>query len=229
VSGVRWTPDGRSLVYLGNAEGSRTAYRVAADGGGKPEVVFGRDEWWINDAVPRPDGSGTLVTAQDVRGHDLYFVRKGRGTAEPFLATPSDERQPDFSPNGSFLVYASDETDRYEVYVRPFPGPGPKRQVSTAGGILPHWSRDGREVFYWEGGPVARFMKVSFEAGSEPKIGKPELLFEAPLATVDDYGVTPDGRFVMVKREAEEESPLQIVVIPGFLDEMRARFAGKRP
>jgi eukaryotic-like serine/threonine-protein kinase len=229
VSGVRWTPDGRSLVYLGNAEGSRTAYRVAADGGGKPEVVFGRDEWWINDAAPRPDGSGTLVCAQDMRGQDLYFVRKGGGTAEPFLVTPSDERQPDFSPNGSFLVYASNETDRYEVYVRPFPGPGPKRQVSTAGGILPHWARDGREVFYWEVGQVARLMKVTFEAGSEPKIGPPEPLFEAPLAMVDDYGVTPDGRFVMVKREAEEENPLQIVVVPGFLDEMRARFAGKRP
>jgi hypothetical protein len=230
VSGVRWTADGRSLVYLGNAEGSRTAYRVAADGSGKPEVVFGRDEWWINDVAPRPDGSGTLVVAQDVRGPDLYFVRKGGGTAEPFLVTRSDERQPDFSPNGSFLVYSSNETDRNEVYLRPFPGPGPKRQVSTAGGILPHWSRDGREIFYWEVGQVGRFMRVSFEPGSEPKIGKPQALFDAPLAMVDDFAVTPDGqRFVMVKREPEEENPLQIVVIPGFLDEMRARFAGKRP
>jgi serine/threonine-protein kinase len=230
VSGVRWTADGRSLVYLGNADGARSAYRVAADGSGKPELLFGRDEWWINDIAPRPDGSGVIVCAQDVRGHDLLFVRAGSRAPEPFLATPAEERGPDFSPNGAFLAYISNESDRGEVYVRPFPGPGPKRQVSTSGGALPRWSRDGREIFYWEVGPVGRFMRASFEPGPEPKIGKPQALFEAPLAMLDDYGVTPDGqRFVMVKREAEEESPLQIVVIPDFLDEMRARFAGKRP
>jgi serine/threonine-protein kinase len=229
VSGVRWTADGRSLVYVGNADGARSAYRIAADGSGKPELLFGRDEWWINDIAPRPDGSGVIVCAQDVRGHDLLFVRAGSRAAEPFLATPAEERGPDFSPNGAFLVYTSTESDRGEVYVRPFPGPGPKRQVSTSGGAIPRWSGDGREIFYWELGPVGRLMRASFEPGTEPKIGKPQALFEAPLAMVDDYGVTPDGqRFVMVKREAEEESPLQIVVIPGFIEEMKARFA-KRP
>jgi len=230
VSSVRWAADGRSIVYTGNADGARSAYRIGADGSGKPELLFGRDEWWINDAAPRPDGSGVLVSAQDVRGHDLLFVRTGSRTPEPFLATPADERGAAFSPNGSFVAYTSSESDRLEIYVRPFPGPGPKRQVSTAGGILARWSRDGREIFYWEPGTVARFMRASFEPGTEPKIGKPQALFEAPPSMVDDYGVTPDGqRFVMVKREAEEESPLQIVVIPGFLDEMKARFAGTRP
>jgi serine/threonine-protein kinase len=230
VNGVRWTADGRSLVYTGNADGARSAYRIAADGSGKPELVFGRDEWWINDTAPRPDGSGLIVCAQNVRGHDLLFVRAGSQTPEPFLATPAEERGPEFSPNGSYLVYSSNESDRGEVYVRPFPGPGPKRQVSTGGGVLPRWSRDGREIFYWEVGQVGRLMRVSFEPGTEPKIGKPQALFEVPLAMVDDYSVAPDAqRFVMVKREAEEESPLQIVFIPGFLDEMKARFAGKRP
>jgi hypothetical protein len=73
-------------------------------------------------------------------------------------------------------------------------------------------------------------MRASFEPGTEPKIGKPQALFEVPPSLIDDYGVMPDGqRFVMVKREAEEESPMQIVFIPGFLDEMKARFARKRP
>jgi serine/threonine-protein kinase len=165
-----------------------------------------------------------------VRGHDLLFVRAGSQTPGPFLATPAEERGPDFSPNGAFLAYTSNESGRGEVYVRPFPGPGPKRQVSVSGGAVPRWSPDGRAIFYWEVGQVARFTRASFEPGPEPKIGKPQVLFEAPLAMVDDYGVMPDGqRFVMVKREAEEESPLQIVFIPGFIDEMKARFAGKRP
>jgi Tol biopolymer transport system component len=169
------------------------------------------------------EGPGALVSAQDVRGHHLYFVRMGSQTAEPFLVTPSDEQWAAFSPSGSVVAYQSNESDRMEVYVRPFPGPGPKRQVSASGGVVPHWSRDGREIFYWEIGPVGRLMRVSFETGSEPKIGKPQALFEVPLAMVEEFDITPDGqRFVMAKPETEEESPLQIVVIPGFLDEMKA-------
>jgi serine/threonine-protein kinase len=230
VSGVRWTADGRSLVLTANADGPRSAYRIAADGSGKPELLFAREEWWINEAEPRPDDSGVIFSAQDQRGHDLLFGRTASHTPEPFLATPAEERGPAFSPNGSFLAYMSTESDRGEIYVRPFPGPGPKRQISTAGGVFARWSRDGREIFYWQPGEVARFMRASFEPGTEPKIGKPQVLFEAPPAMIDDYGVTPDGqRFVMVKRDAEDETPRQIVVIPGFLDEMKARFAGKRP
>jgi eukaryotic-like serine/threonine-protein kinase len=230
VSLVRWSADGRSLLYAANADGPRSVYRIAADGSGKAELVFARTEWWINDFDPRPDGSGILVAAQDVRGHDFFFVTTGSTKAEPFLVTPSEERAPAFSPSGAFVAYSSDESDRMKVYVRPFPGPGPKRQVSTGGGFLACWSRDGREIFYWEVSEVARLMRASFEPGSEPKIGKAQALFEVPLAARDTFSVTPDGqRFVMVKLEPEEESPLQIVVIPGFLEEMKARLAGKRP
>ena len=171
-----------------------------------------------------------MMAAQDVRGHDLFFVRTGSQEPEPFLVTPSDERRPAFSPNGAYVAYVSNESERQEVYLRPFPGPGPKRQVSTDRGNFPHWSRDGKEIFYWEVGQTGRLMRVSFEAGSEPRIGKPQALFEVPVPMVDTLAVMPDNqRFVMVKPEPEEEEPLQIVVIPGFLDEMKARLAGKKP
>jgi eukaryotic-like serine/threonine-protein kinase len=225
-----WSPDGRSLVYTAEADGPRSVYGIAADGTGKPELLFTRPEWWINNFDARPDGSGMMVAGQDMRGHDLYFVRKGSQEAEPFLATPSDERGPVFSPSGAFVAYLSNESGRMEVYVRPFPGPGPKRQVSTNGAFFAQWSRDGREIFYWEpGAQVGRLMRAPFEPGTEPRIGKPQALFEVPLAMVDNFAVMPDGqRFVMVKPEAEEENPLQIVVIPGFVDEMKARLSGKR-
>jgi Tol biopolymer transport system component len=230
VASARWTPDGRSIVYCGNADGPRSVYRIAADGSGKPELLFSRTEWWINDALPHPNGSGTLVSAQDQRGHDLYFVAEGSHEAQPFLVTPRNEQPGDFSPSGAFVAYTSNESERTEVYVRPFPGPGPKRRVSVSGGIFPCWSRDGREIFYWEGGTVAHLMRAAFEPGSDPKVGKPQALFEAPFAMIDMFSVSPDGqRFLMVKPDPEEESPLEIVVIPGFLDEMKSRLAGKRP
>lgn len=229
VSVAGWSSDGRSIFYAGNADGPRSLYRIAADWSGKAELVFSRAEWWINDLSPRPDGSGVMVAAQDVHGHDLLFVRNGSAKAEPFLATPSQERVPAFSPNGSFVAYASDESGRMEVYLRPFPGPGPKRQISTNGGFNASWSRDGREIFYWETGQVGRLMRASCETGSEPRLGKPQALFEVPLPMVDRLTLMPDGqRFVMVKPQPEEESPLQIVVIPGFLEETKARLAGKK-
>jgi serine/threonine-protein kinase len=230
VSVVEWGPDGRHLFFTGNADGPRSLYRIAADGTGKPELVFAKTEWWINDSTPRPDGSGVMMAAQDVGSHDLVFLRTGGQKPEPFLATPSEERRPAFSPNGAYLAYVSNESERQEIYVRPFPGPGPKRQVSTDGGSFPHWSRDGKEIFYWQVAQTGRLMRVSVEGGAELRIGKPQALFQVPVPMVDALAIMPDGqRFVMVKPELEEEEPLQIVVIPNFLEEMKARLAGKRP
>jgi serine/threonine-protein kinase len=230
VSTTAWGAGAHSIFFTGNADGPRSLYRIAADGSGKAELAFSQAEWWINEFSPRPDGSGIMIAAQQLRGHDLFFVREGSQEAEPFLVTPSEERWPAFSPNGAFMAYGSNESGRMEVYVRPFPGPGPKRQISTNGGTLPQWSRDGREIFYWEAPQAARLMSVPFEGGNEPSIGKPQALFEVPVRMIDTVALMPDGQhFVMVKPEPEEESPLQIVVIPGFLEEMRARLAAKRP
>jgi hypothetical protein len=73
-------------------------------------------------------------------------------------------------------------------------------------------------------------MRVSFEAVPEPKLGKAKALFDVPLPMVDRLTLTPDGqRFVMVQPQAEEETPLQIVVIPSYLEETKARLSAKRP
>src|SRR5258706_2718859 len=70
------------------------------------------------------------------------------GKPELFLGTPAVEVSPVFSPDGRWLAYMSLESGGPEVYVRPFPGPGGKWQVSTGGGVMPVWSRNGRELFY---------------------------------------------------------------------------------
>jgi Tol biopolymer transport system component len=222
---MEWSPDSRALFYTGIVDGPRSVYRIAADGTGKPELVFRRTEWWINDASARPDGSGTLIAAQDTRGHDLYFVPTGTQRLEPFLVTPAEERGVQFSPNGAFVLYVTNESDRNEVYVRAFSAPASKRQISTNGGVLPSWSPDGREIFYWEiGGTTGRLMQVAFEPGNEPKIGAPHVLFEVPQAMVDRVSLMPDGRrFVMVQPEPEVVNPSEMVVIPRFLDEIAAR------
>jgi dipeptidyl aminopeptidase/acylaminoacyl peptidase len=229
VSVMAWSTDGLSIVYAGNADGPRSVYRIAADGSGGAELVFSKTEWWINDVSVRPDGSGILMAAQDVRGHDLMFLREGSTEVEPFLVTPSDERAPSFSPDGRYVAYSSNESNRLEVYVRPFPGPGPKRQISNDGGVTPSWSRDGKEIFFWEPGQNGRLKRASFEAGPDPKVGKPQTLFEVPLLMVDRLTLMPDGqRFAMVQPPPEEETPLSMVAIPGFLEETTSRVSARR-
>jgi len=225
---VRWSPNGRRLLLTTNVKGQRGLFTVGGDGSAKPEEVFLHPQWWINAFAVHPGGTGVLLGAQKPEGHDLLFLREGSRDSEPFLETPADEQQPQFSPDGRLVAYVSNESGHYQVYLRPFPGPGRKRQVSTVDGGSPRWRRDGKELFFFEG---VRLMAVPVEPGPEPQVGKPQPLFEVPpVVSSLNYDVMPDGqRFVMVKPEHAAEAPLQIVVIPGFLEEMKLRLAGKRP
>ena len=145
----------------------------------------------------------------------------GDRTPRPFLATPSDEGGAVFSPNGRWIAYQSDETGRYEVYVRPYPGPGPKRTISSRGGLNPVWTGD-RELLYLE--PPRRVMAIDVRIAPDFKAGTPRLLFEAPF---DPYSILdPDPghqRFIAVQEPPTTRPPRQLVVIPDWLAEMERR------
>ena len=95
----------------------------------------------------------------------------------PFLHGEFDENTGDFSPDGRWVAYESNESGRYEIYVQPFPGPGGKWQVSTNGGTAPVWRRDGKELFYVA--PDRKLMAVPVKTGAvfEPETAAP--LFES--------------------------------------------------
>ena len=174
MGGARWSPNGRRLLFSSNLKGARGLFSVSGDGSDKPELFFLHPEWWINTFSPHPGGAGILLSTQKADGHDLLLLREAGGETEPFLATTANEQQPAFSPDGRLVAYVSDESGRYQVYLRPFPGPGRKRQVSVIDGIDPRWRRDGKEIFFFEG---VRLMAVAVEAGT----GAPPLQTGAPL------------------------------------------------
>jgi Tol biopolymer transport system component len=95
-----------------------------------------------------PDGKTFLFTQRTPRGNfDIWTMPVNpRGAAAPLIETPFDEYSPRFSPDGRYVAFASDESGRYEVYVAALPYTGGKTRVSAAGGWLPRWSRDGREL-----------------------------------------------------------------------------------
>jgi len=139
---------------------------------------------------------------------------------------------PAFSPDGHWLAYASGETGRTEVYVQPFPGPGGKVPISTAGGAFPVWSPNGHELFFL--GLDRRIMVADYTAKAESfSPGKPRVWSQQRILLNDNggpfqpYGLAPDGkRFAaLLYRDGttEHQNPLHLTLLLNFGDELRRR------
>jgi hypothetical protein len=149
------------------------------------------------------------------------------GKPQLFLGTPFTEAQPAFSPDGLWLAYTSNESGTFEVYVRPFPGPGGKWQISKGGGFAPLWSRDGRDLLFET--LDQRVMTVGYSAkGDSFAPGKPRVWSETRLlnlAGLPVYDLAPDGKrlaAVLASGEAGGE-PTHLTFLLNFFDELRRR------
>ncbi len=225
-----WTPDGARIVY--SSEGQRATYAVAADGAGRPVRLTPESSLAGDMPAISPDGRIVLISVQDSHGDDIVSLTLDeQRTIAPFQADAGNEASPAFSPDGKYVAYSSTASGRREVYIRPYMGPVRKWPVSIDGGIVPRWRRDGRELFYIAG---TRMMAVSVTAtGSGLAIGTPVKLFDDPSLTWNGtdahrYDVSADGqRFLTTRPDPREVRPLQLVVIPQFVPEMRARLAAR--
>jgi hypothetical protein len=132
----------------------------------------------------------------------------------------------EFSRDGRWIAYESNESGRSEIYLSPFPGPGGKWQVSTEGGARPEWSRDGRELFFLENG---KLMRATVDSSRALAVGRPELLF--PCNCFDSgryYDVTPDDKHFVFIQNAEPESPIaQINLVLGWGSELERQMRDK--
>jgi Tol biopolymer transport system component len=149
-----WSPDGRTVVFNSNRKGRFDLYRKSADGTGAEELLYA-DDMTKNPSSWSPDGRFLLYSANSPNTlYDIWMLPMTQqlgapAKPHPWLQTQFAEQQAVFSPDGKWVAYQSDESRRhFEVYVAPFPGPGGKRQVSTAGGSAPRWPTAGKEIFY---------------------------------------------------------------------------------
>jgi Tol biopolymer transport system component len=153
----------------------------------------------------------------------------------------SGEYEPDFSPDGRWIAYMSNESGRYEVYVRPFSGQvssgSSKWQISTGGGFHPLWSRKGRELFYETLRPDNWIMSTTFTAKADSfAADKPRLWSNAQIVAPNLLAwmadLAPDGkRFAVIRNEeptGEQKGSAHVTVLLNFFDELRRRVpAGK--
>lgn len=165
-----------------------------------------------------------IGNAASQTGNDLWVLPTfGDRKPRPLLQTPFNETQGQFSPDGRWVAYLSNESGRGEVYVVPFPEAGGKWQISTAGGVQPRWRRDGKELFYLAGNTLMA-AEVNGD-GTAFQVGAVRRLFEARLRTESYlafgtgpvYDVAPDGqRFLVDVVGDEEAAPTLITVVTNW-------------
>jgi Tol biopolymer transport system component len=208
--GPVWSPDGTRILHAGARDGPPNIWVTKIDRASQPEritqsnlVEFPLD--WTQD------GRFAVSVRQDPKtNNDLWVLpMTGDRTPYPIVQASFNEVDGRVSSDGRWLAYASNESGRYEIYVTTFPKGGERWKVSTIGGELPKWRRDGRELFYREG---SKLMAVSVDPGGEFAAGKPRMLFDGLRTDVwHSYEPAVDGRF-LVNREVERiDAPLTIV------------------
>ncbi len=127
--------------------------------------------------------------------------------------------RPRFSPDGRWLAYDSNESGKFEVYVRRFPGAGGKLQVSTEGGFRPHWSADGRRLFYRTDDSIwASTVEVQ---GEFLQPSKAQRLIELEGSFDQSFEVGDDGKRFLLIREPEEEDPTELIFVFHWLEELQ--------
>jgi serine/threonine protein kinase len=214
-----WSPNGHTIVFRSERKGPNNLYRRAADGSGGEQLLFA-DQFEKFPTSFSPDGKhlGYMTFGDPQTGADVWVLPDPLGPAGvskpfPFIRSEFWELDPQFSPDGKWIAYASNESGRWEVYIAPFPGPGGKRQVSAAGGRAHRWRRDGRELFYF--GLDHRLMAVGIDGTrGSLEIGKTEALVGGLIADRGYlYDVSPDGQRLLAAVRPENPPQKLLTVV----------------
>jgi serine/threonine-protein kinase len=220
-----WTPDGRRITFASTKPGASGLYWQAFDGSSEAEQILATDQ----GSVPvswSPDGRVLAFYVRSEISTDISLLHRdnGRKVVAPFVSTRFAEWGPVFSPDGRWIAYTSDESGAYEVYIRPYPSPGGKWQISVDGGEEPRWSSDGRELFYRNG---QRWMVAAVTATTDEfAAAAPRVLFEGPYINPPgpSYDVTPDGgRLLVIKPSEEQTGPTQLQLVINWFEDLKRR------
>ena len=224
-----WTRDGRHVVYGRLGSGLRWS---RADGAGQPQVLQAGNIQ-IPTAVSRdgtrlayfePDGNPQIWSVPIEA--DSGGLKAGK--PERFLATKYFDQDGSFSPDGRWLAYASNESGRFEVYVRAFAASGSagveRWPISNSGGLSPAWSPNGRELLYRAGDQI---MTVGYTVRGDSFVAERPRVWAANVRGAGGFDLAPDGRrvavFVPLATKDASQRENTVVVVLNFFDELRRR------
>jgi eukaryotic-like serine/threonine-protein kinase len=228
VNSAQWSKDGKRVIYSAVGKDARSAvWAQSVDGGSAPQqlVQLPAISAWIDIS---PDGRSLL--AQSLGGSNWDVMRVALDSSaviRPFSMSEGDDFAGRFSPNGRWAATATAETGRIEVYIRSFPDPTTKVQISAGGGTWPEWSADGKRLYYRAGESI---VEVRLETDSSVRVISRDTVArnalsreEGRLGASGNFTVAPDGaRFLSATTRVNR---VQLVVVPNWLTEFRQRMA----
>jgi eukaryotic-like serine/threonine-protein kinase len=227
-SWVAFSADSRRVIFSSRTPVSNL-YWKAVDGSGAIERLT-TSEFAQFPGDCTPDGRYLIfVQSEPQTDEDIWLLSLADRKATPLMRTAAQERWPAISPDGRWLAYGTNETGRQEVYVQPFPGPGPRTKVSPNGGAAPVWAPNGKTLYYVEyhDDNTAFAMAVDIVSGTSFSASTPKRLFD-----VTNYGggtpmrgwdVGPDGRFLVVDNKRPTETTTELQLVLNWFSELRTR------
>ncbi len=213
---MTWSPDGKRVAYSAPApDGVARIHVKNSDGSGQPELPW-RETPNFSPNSWSPDGRYLLASAPgNANRRNISVLSLPGGNPAPYPATTASASQAQFSPDGRWVAYSSDETGRNEIYVAPFPATGAKWQISNIGEATnPRWRRDGKELFYGSDSDGALHAVAVNGSGANFEIGRSQVLFRANMnGSGFLWDVTADGqKFIVNEATAANSQPLELVL-----------------
>ncbi|HSE45978.1 MAG TPA: hypothetical protein VLA89_11695, partial [Gemmatimonadales bacterium] len=224
-----WSPDGKRLLFGWQKSVRMNLFQQPFDGRSPMERVTTSD---VDQRAGSWSSDGKTVALIETRagsGHDISILDTGSGRVTPFLNSRFAESYPEISPDNRWIAYCSDESKRYEVYVKPLAGSG-RIQISIQGGTQPLWARNGKQLFYrWQD----QVWVVDVQTDGPFAPGRPRLLFSRSGYSsghpVRGYDLSLDSqRFLMVRIDKRAPSPVtEMVLVQNWFEELAAKLSGK--
>jgi dipeptidyl aminopeptidase/acylaminoacyl peptidase len=209
-----WSPDGSRIVFGSNRTGVYDFYEKSVNGAGNEKLLLATQETKVQSDWS-PDGRILLYRSLDSKmGYDLWALPfDGDRKPFPVVQTKFDERDGQFSPDGKWIAYQSNDTGQFEIYIQSFPGPGGKFQISSGGGAQVRWCRDGKELFYIALDGRLMAVPIQLTSGVQSVAGTPVPLFITHIGGAiqrtdrQQYIVSPDCRQFLMNTVVEESAP----------------------
>jgi Tol biopolymer transport system component len=205
-----WSNDGQRIYFRSDRGGPPDLYVIPATSPGQEKILLRRPGIQQPDDVSA-DGRFLSFTDWSRRTNKdiMLLPLSGEGEPVPIAQTPIYEAGARFSPDGAWIAYVSNESGAREIYLRPVNGGGERIRVSSSGGDLVRWRRDGRELFYLSS--RNEIMAVPVAPGARPDPGVPRAIFHLE-GDVRDYDVAADGQRFLVDSAPSDPAPITVLV-----------------
>ncbi len=213
-----WSPDGKWIVYTSDRNGHSNIYRKPSDGSGAEELLL-TDEQVTLSSDWSGDGKFLLYSRGPSGSNWEVWGLPLEGDRKPWLVVPHGVNwfaaQGRLSPNGRWLAYTSSESGATETYVAAFRGGQGKWQVSTNGAVAPQWSRDGKELYYFNASSRSVIAVPVKETNDALQFGAPQALATNPASQQGTYDVSPDSKKILLDVVSQQVSQ-SVTVVTNF-------------